>query len=177
MRPVVGVALELVAMVGVLTAAGLLVGWHPLSILVVLAAQAVTTVLIHCPAHYVVGRALGIRFSRIRLGRSTMGGALPGPLRRVGALMVVFSLSVDPASKQSVPRGRLRLMYLSGVAASVSSAFALAAAFTLVGDAFAAPVAWLFALAYLATDVALSPKAGDVSRARATQSPPLLLHK
>jgi len=51
MRPVFGVALELVALALVVSAAWVLASWYPFSILVLLLAQALTTILIHCPAH------------------------------------------------------------------------------------------------------------------------------
>lgn len=167
MRASLGVALELMALVIVLYVASLLANWFPLSILALLFAQVLTSVLVHCPAHYLVGRALGIRFSGIGVGRSTMANALPGSLKRIGSLLIVFTLRVDPGSRKTVSRVRLRAMFLAGVSASLADAVVLALVVTLAGYYAAALVMWIFALAYLVSDVAFSPRAGDLMRARA----------
>jgi hypothetical protein len=166
-RPLFGVVLELVALSIVLYAAMTLANLYPLSVLILVVAQALTTILVHCPAHYVVGRALGIRFSRIGIGRSTATKALPKSLKRVGSLLVVFTLRMDSSSRKTTPPTRLRLMFLAGVSASLASAFIFALAVGLAGNYGAGLVAWIFAIAYLASDILLSPKTGDVMRARA----------
>ncbi|MDV3244968.1 MAG: hypothetical protein LYZ66_07355, partial [Nitrososphaerales archaeon] len=84
MKPGYGVILELAALIILLDGVLRAVIPFPLSILFFLVAQVLVTILIHCPAHYVVGRVLGISFSKIRLGRSTLGRALPPSMRRVG---------------------------------------------------------------------------------------------
>lgn len=170
MRPLFGVVLELVALFSVLLAGSALAGWYPLSILVLLLAQVLTTVLVHCPAHYFVGRALGIRFSRMRLGHTTISRALPPSLRRIGSLLIVFTLSLDRESKKHSSPRRLRAMFLAGVTASVGSAVTFAYAVSLTGNLVTGVVSWAFAIVYLASDVLLSPKAGDMMRARRAAS-------
>ena len=162
-----GVVLELVALTVVISAAWLLANWYPLSILVLLLAQALITILIHCPAHYVVGRALGIRFSAIRLGHTSVSRVLPASLKRIGSLLAVFTLSVDSVSKKASPM-RLRATYLAGVTGSVGSAVTFAFAVSQSGNYIVGPITWVFAIAYLASDVLFSPRAGDLMRARAT---------
>jgi hypothetical protein len=151
----------------VLATAWALSSWYPLSVLILLLAQATTTILIHCPAHYIVGRAVGIRFRAMRLGRTTAVRLLPKSMKRLGSLIVVFTLAVEPASKRGSAPSRLRAMYLAGVTASVGSAVTLAYVASLGGNLLAGAVTWTFALAYLASDVFFSPRAGDLMRARA----------
>lgn len=170
MRALFGVVSELTALALVLCVASFSTEWYPFSILVLLLAQALTTILVHCPAHYVVGRALGIRFAGIRLGRSTASRTLPASLNRVGSLLPVFTLSVDPGSKKSASPARLRIMFLAGATGSVGGALTFAFAVSAAGQLAAGMVAWVFALAYLASDAILSPRAGDLMRARAAVS-------
>lgn len=171
MRPIFGILLELAALTVLLAVASMLANLWPLSILVLLLAQLLTTILIHCPAHYMVGRALGIRFRGIKLGRSTAFAALPSSLKRIGTFLVVFTLTVDRASKRTVAPSRLRAMYLAGVAGSVGGAFVFALVVSLTVNYPAAAATWLLALAYLASDVRFSPAAGDLMRARAAVTP------
>jgi hypothetical protein len=170
MRALLGVVLELAALAIVLYAASALANWYPFSVLALLLAQALTTVLVHCPAHYIVGRLLGIRFSGIRLGRSTAARALPASLRQVGSLLVVFTLGVDPESKKNAAASKLRAMFMAGVTGSVASAVTFAYWVSLAGYYTAGIVTWVFALAYLASDIVFSPKVGDLMRARAAMS-------
>jgi hypothetical protein len=167
MRPALGVTLELIALAMAVFAARVLADWYPFSILILLVAQALATVLIHCPAHYIVGRALGISFRSIRLGRTSVSRVLPASLKRIGSLLVVFTLSVDPVSKKLASPMKLRAMYLAGVTGSVGSAVTFAFAVSQTGNYVAGAVLWVFAIAYLASDVLFSPRAGDLMRARA----------
>jgi hypothetical protein len=167
MRPVLGVSLELIALAFVLVVASRLADLYPLSVLVLLLAQALTAVLIHCPAHYLVGRALGIRFSRIRLGHSTAIRVLPNSLKWFGSLVLVPSLSVDSPSRKTVPASRMRAMYLSGVSGSAGGTVVFALAVGLTGSFLTTLLTFLFALAYLSSEIKFSPAYGDVMRARA----------
>lgn len=171
MRPFFGVLLELAALVLLLEAISRLGVWYPLSVLVLVLGQVLTTILVHCPAHYVVGSALGIGFSKMRLGRSTAVKVLPPSFRQIGVLLIVFSLSVDRESKRTVSPRRMRGMYLAGVAVSVGSAIAFAVAVSFAGSFVASSVTWFFALGYLVSDIKLSPRFGDLMRARAVVTP------
>lgn len=170
MRPLFGVALELGALTAVAYAASVLAKWYPFSILAFLLAQVLTIVLVHCPAHYIVGRALGIRFSRMKLGRSTFARVLPPSLKRIGSLLVVVTLSVDPESRRSTPPKRLRAMFLAGVTGSAGGAIILASAASLAGNYADGLITWLCAIAYLVSNVRFSPMAGDLKRARAVMA-------
>ena len=170
MRPILGVALELIALAAVLA----FVGWFPaggvVSAILVLLAQALTTFLIHCPAHFVVGSLSGLKFRRISLGQTTLVSALPSSLKPFGRLLPIPYLSVDRGSlKRTSPR-RLGAMYLSGVIASAGSGLAFAAIVTLRGNPFATILTWVFAIAYLLSDAIASPKTGDAMRARRVQA-------
>lgn len=164
MRPVLGVALELTALVSVLLPWTLVHG--VVRVIYVLAAMSLATYLVHCPAHYLVGIPMGIRFERIRLGRTALVRILPHRLRGLARTIPILALSVDKGSLSSVSPARTRAMYYSGVVASCASAVVLAAAVSLLGDFVLSAMAWAFALGYTAFDTATSPKFGDVARAR-----------
>ncbi len=138
----------------------------PFEALLLLLAQALTGFLVHCPAHYLVGTILGMRFRSIRVGHTSLANALPPGPRRLALLLPVLSLAADRESLRGAGPARLRAMYLSGVTASVSAGFAFAVAATMSGDFLAAFLTWAYALAYLATDAFLSPEWGDVRRAK-----------
>ena len=125
-----------------------------------------STFLIHCPAHYIVGSALGIRFTSIRLGQTTLAKVLPQTLSRVTSLIPILTLSTDKASLARVSRPRRAYMYASGTVASAVSTLVIATAATLVEPLTYELLAWLLAIAYLAFDVVFSPRSGDLMRAR-----------
>ncbi|MDV3277938.1 MAG: hypothetical protein LYZ69_05665 [Nitrososphaerales archaeon] len=170
MRPALGVVLELVALTAVVGFVGSFPVEGMVGVILLLLAQAATTFLIHCPAHFVVGSLLGMKFRRISLGQTTIMSALPSSLKPLGRLLPIPYLSVNRVSiKRASPR-RLKVMYLSGVVASVGSGLAFAAFVTLKGNSLASIVTWIFAIAYLSSDAVGSPKTGDVMRARRVQS-------
>lgn len=171
MRPLAGVAGELalfVALLALFLDARLP---FPLSLAGVLLTQAAASVLLHCPAHYVVGRALGIGFIRIRLSPTSIAQNLPGPVRRVSSIAAVPSLVTKRGSlRQAGPR-RSWAMFMAGVVASNVAVFSIAVWSLVSTDAITAGAALAFALFYLASDVLFSPRSGDVMRARAALRP------
>ena len=169
MRPVVGVLVEVVALSLILAGsafvpAGLAFGFY------VVVAEFLATYLVHCPAHYVIGNLLGIRFRKIRSSRSTLARSLPPRLSSFVNLLPVLTLSTGKRSVLNVSKRRLALMYEAGTVASVSAAFVISAAATLVEPPLYAVVAWVVALAYLGFDLKFSPKSRDFARARAASS-------
>ncbi len=165
---VLGIAAELLALAGVL----LLAAWIPAglpSALYLVLAQLMATYLVHCPAHFVVGAAVGVRFRGLRLGRTTLARALPAELKGFARLLPVLSLSIDRESSVRASRLRFAAMYVSGTVASVGSAVAIAAGSTLAGQHYPL-LAWAVAVAYLGFDVLFSPKSGDLKRARTALS-------
>lgn len=170
MRPLAGILLESAALVLALSIS-FAIGPGLERLLYLLVAQLLTTYLIHCPAHYVVGTLVGIRFRSIRLGRTTMVRALPAPLRSLGRLLPVPTLATEKGSLARVSRPRAKAMYLSGVAASSGSAFVFAAAVILSDPWPSAVVAWVVAAGYLLSNVAFSPQAGDVMKVRVLGRP------
>lgn len=167
MRPIGGVIAELAGLVLVLDALLHVIPSSQFYPLIVLIVQALTTVLVHCPAHYFVGRSLGIRFSGMKLARSTLVKALPPSIKSIGSLLIVPSLAIDKESRRTASPRRMRAMYLAGVSGSVGAAITLAILVSFGGSYVAASAAWLFSLGYLISDVALSPRSGDLMRARA----------
>ena len=171
MRPSIGVSAELLALAAVI-GAGYFVPSGIFYLFYIAAAQLLATYLIHCPAHYFVGRAFGIRFTRIGLGKTTLARALPSQLGRIAGLIPILTLSIDKASFAGLPKSRISAMYMSGVVASSASAIALAGAVT-GGPFWTAVAAWLVALGYLLFDIVFSPRSGDVMRARRLRRLPL----
>jgi len=161
-----GILLELVALAGILLLPLWLPGGLSLGAYVVFA-QLTSTYLVHCPAHYVVGRAVGVRFRELRLGKTTLARALPNKLKGLARPLPILTLVTDKSSIAKVSRRRLAVMYASGTVASTVSAFAIAAASTLAEQPPFFLLTWAVGLAYLAFDLVFSPRTGDLRRARA----------
>lgn len=166
MKPAIGILAEVAALAmvlasGALVPAGLLFGLY------VVAAELLATYLVHCPAHYVIGTVVGIRFRQIRFGRTTLARALPEGLSPLAKLFPVLTLVTAKDSFAGMSRKRLALMYEAGAFASTSIALFVAAAATFVEAPPYAALAWVVGLGYLAFDLAFSPKSGDLARARA----------
>src|SRR5262249_28200189 len=160
----IGIALEIGSLVLVLASLVFIpLGKFPLYVIVV---QFLSTYLLHCPGHYIVGRVLGMEFIDIGFGRSTLANALPGRLGKAAGLIPILTLKSDRLSVASKPRRSRFAMYASGTIFSIGSAFSLAIVFTYYGNWMAAIIAWIFALGYLAFDAAFSPRSGDLMRAR-----------
>lgn len=171
LKPEVGISLELsLAVVVSLAAADAPVSlkYYPL---VLLLFQFLLTFLLHCPAHFIVGSALGIRFTGLYLGRTSLASGGPPGLRRVTSMLVVLTLRTDRDSVSRVNKKRRQAMYLSGVAASVSSAFIFALLSVSLGSATVTAVTFAFAFAYLAFNLVFSPKTGDIRRALSVSRP------
>ncbi len=167
MRPGIGVLTELVLLALVLLSSGLVPSGLPLGLYVVVA-EVLATYLIHCPAHYLVGRLAGIRFGRMRFGRTSLARALPPSFSSAAKLLPVLTLSTVKESLQNVSKRRVALMYQAGTIASVSAALVIASVATIAEPVVYAALTWLVALAYLAFDVVFSPRSGDLARARAS---------
>jgi hypothetical protein len=170
LRPVLGVAIELLALIGSLALAplvprGLAYGLYVIVVILL------ATFLLHCPAHYIVGVLLGIRFVEMRLSRTTLVRALPPRVKPFAKPLRVFTLRVDRASVGKVSRRRAACMYASGTVVSVLSALVLAAVATWSEPELYAAGAWAVALAYLLSDLVLSPQSGDLKRAKLALGP------
>ncbi len=166
MRPAPVIVAEVVLLAAVLASSALVPSGLPLGLYVVVV-ELLATYLVHCPTHYVVGRIVGIRFRRIRFGRTTLARALPESLSSIARLLPVLTLVTAKASLTHVPKGKLALMYEAGTVASVSVALAVAFAAAFAEPPAYAAFAWAAALAYLAFDWVFSPRSGDLARARA----------
>jgi hypothetical protein len=166
MKPLLGVLIEIAALAVLLALIPFVPMGLPLCLYVVIA-ELMATYLVHCPAHYLVGRIVGIRFRRIRLGKTTLANILPARLARLTRLFPVLTLSTVKSSLAGVSKKEVAMMYQAGTVASVCSALLIAAAATLVEPPLYAALAWAVALGYLIFDLVFSPKSGDLSRARA----------
>jgi len=169
MRPVLGVSLELAALALVFSLAPAVPGGVVFAVYV-LFAEFAATFLIHCPAHYAVGMALGVRFTEMRAGRTTLARALPPRLGRFAGLMPILTLRTDRTSLARASRAKASAMFASGTVASTSVAFLIAGGSTLVQPLPYASLAWALALLYLAFDLRFSPRGGDLKRAKAAFS-------
>ena len=165
MRPAMGVLAELVVLAVVLGLGTFVPAGLPFALYVVIA-QFVATYLVHCPAHYLVGAALGIRFRGMRIGRTTLARVLPGRLGGIARLVPVLSLSTQRDSLVNVSKRRAAAMYASGTVASVSSAIAIAIVATSAEPLAYEALAWAVAVGYLLFDTLFSPRSGDLMRAR-----------
>jgi hypothetical protein len=163
---VVGVLLELIALAGILLLSLWIPAGLPLGVYLVFA-QLMATYLVHCPAHFIVGTAVGVRFRELRLGRTTLARVLPNRLKGLVQRLPILTLVTDRSSLVKVSRSRLAAMYASGTIASIGSAFAIATLSTLVEQPTYFLLTWAVAMAYLVFDVVFSPKSGDLKRARA----------
>ena len=171
MRPVLGVSLELTVLALGASIGLEIPGGLPFALYTIVLELA-ATYLAHCPAHYLVGSAVGIRFRSMRLSRTTLARVLPAKMGGLAQFLPVLTLSVDRGSLGGVSKGELSAMYASGTIASVCAAFAVALASPRAEPAGYAMLAWAIATAYLAFDVVFSPRSGDLMRARIAKSPP-----
>jgi hypothetical protein len=165
LRPIVGILAELAALAA-LWWAGFLLPSGFVYLLYVILAELLSTYLVHCPAHYLVGRALGIRFVDMRLGRTTLAKALPPRFSKFARLMPIFTLRSEKESLLRAGAGRASVMYASGTLASVLSAFSVAAWTTPGAQVGLILATWGTAILYLVFDVVFSPRSGDIMRAR-----------
>jgi len=166
MRPIVGTLIEIASLAALLGLSsfvppGLSFGLY------VIVAELMATYLVHCPAHYIVGSIVGIRFRSLRLGKTTLARVLPTKLASLTRLFPILTLSTVKTSLAGVPKKRVAMMYRAGTLASVSSAIVIAAAVTPVEPLLYAGLAWVIALGYLIFDLVFSPRSGDLSKARA----------
>ena len=165
MKPAAGVAIEIIALTLALVGS-LLVPSGMFYTVYVVAVEVMATYLVHCPAHYLVGRIFGIRFSAIRIGRTGLAKLLPKRVGQMARFFPVPTLSTDKASLTAVSRTKVAAMYASGTVASTASAVAIAALLTVEGASLSSEATWVVALVYLAFDLIFSPRGGDLFRAK-----------
>ena len=170
MRPGVGVLIEIAALAGFLALGSAVPLGLPFALYVILS-QLLATYLVHCPAHYLVGTAVGIRFRSIRPGKTTLKRVLPTRLAGLARVVPVLTLSTAKGSLAGVSKRKVASMYASGVVASASSAIVIAAAATWAEPIPYAAPAWAVALGYLVFDLVFSPRSGDLMKARAALGP------
>ena len=166
MRPDLGVLVEVTILSLIMGGALLIPSGLPFAFYVTVAELA-ATYLVHCPAHYIVGMVVGIKFRKIRFGKTTLARVLPPRFANLARLVPILTLSTDRVSLTKASKGRAAAMYASGTVASVSSAFVIASVASFTEALLPAAAAWLIAVGYLAFDVVFSPRGGDIMKARA----------
>lgn len=166
MRPLFAVSIELAAL-AIILGGSLYVPSGFVFAIYLIVAQLAATYFIHCPAHYVSGGLVGIRFRNVRLGRTTLAKALPPRYAAIAKLIPIVTITTEKASLHRVSKTKAAAMYAAGTVASASSAFVIAAAATLSEPLAVSSLIWLVAVAYLLFDVVFSPKSGDLMKARA----------
>jgi hypothetical protein len=121
----------------------------------------------HCLMHYLVGSIVGVRFKFYYLGKSGVSKLGLPLLARLAARVPVLAVKVDRRSLRSVTPGRRAVMFASGAVASMILPFIVVVA-SLPRLPLSLTLAILFlSVANLAFDLYYSPKAGDISRAKA----------
>jgi hypothetical protein len=165
MKPAPAVALELTALALLLGSAYFVPSGVIFAVYVVVA-ELLSTYLIHCPAHYLVGRILGIRFKAIRIGTTALAKALPPRFAAFARHLPILTLATEKGSLVRTSRRRVAAMYASGTVASAGSAIAIAAAAASAEPYLYSAFAWAIALSYLLFDLVFSPRSGDFARAR-----------
>ena len=128
--------------------------------------ELLATYLVHCPAHYLVGMAVGIRFRSIALGRTALAEALPASLSGLARRLPVPTLKTDKRSLARASNLKAWAMYASGTVASVGAAITVALFASWIEPVAYAFPAWAVAAAYLIFDAVFSPRSGDLMRAR-----------
>lgn len=128
--------------------------------------QLISTFLVHCPSHYLVGLATGIGFRDMRLGRTALSKVLPEGLSRVARFVPIITLVTDKETVARAPNVGAAAMYVSGTVASVASAVIFAIVATALWSPIVAAIAWAVSIIYIIFDAYFSPKSGDLSRAR-----------
>lgn len=110
----------------------------------------------HCPAHYIVGRLVGIRFSHYFLTRSSIG-----KLGGIFEKLALPTLGIKVKEWGHSGRWARFFMFSAGVLASMSLPLIPAMTLYLEGQA------WLLTLALLniGFDLYFSPKVGDFRKA------------
>jgi hypothetical protein len=112
----------------------------------------------------VTGRLVGVRFNHYVINRSPIVKLKLPIISQAMSNVPVLGLKIDRGSLTSVSQGRRRVMFASGIAASVILPFFAAVAsygrlpLLLSGGLF------VLSVGNLASDLYYSPKAGDISR-------------
>jgi hypothetical protein len=120
----------------------------------------------HCITHFIIGRLVGIRFRNYFLGQTHLVKVLPPRLRPLLARMPVLGIRVEKTSLEAArPRARYA-MFASGAMASMLLPFLVPLYLLLVGETSAAGILLVISLANLLFTAALSPRVGDLYKAR-----------
>ena len=170
MKPLPGIIAEVFVLAVLLTGsravpAGLYFGLY------VVLVQLLSPLLIHCPAHYVVGTAGGIKFRELRFGRTSLVRVLPANLRKIASLIPILTLATEKHTVSKATPRKAAAMFAAGAVASAGSPLLIAAVATLAEPFVYSAFAWVVAIGYLLFDVVFSPRGGDLMRAAEVLKP------
>ncbi len=120
----------------------------------------------HAIGHYLVGRAVGIRFRGFGLRGTDHPENYPPLLRQVMSILPMWVALTDPASRRAASRRARAAMYAAGETSTAVCSIAAAAAVSLAGAPWAEPLLVATALWNVAAAVVVSViDKGDYARA------------
>lgn len=139
----------------------------PLLAFVLLLASAILFLVApHCLAHFLVGRALGVRFLYYFITRSALQRAMPPALQAVARRIPLLAIRIAPHSLKAVSNMRTAAMFAAGTIVSMTLPWVPVGYGLVQGQAPAAMVVALVAAANVGFTLYFSPRVGDLSRAR-----------
>ena len=148
-----------------LLALGLALVFYPQpSLLLALASWVLLVIGSHCPAHYITGRACGVKFTHYVIAPSALAKSNLPIAKLAEALPVLPGIRIEKSSLRGVSCGCLLATYASGALASMIIPWAPAIAVGLTGRGD-----WLVLAALQTANLVFtayfSPKWGDLARA------------
>jgi len=136
----------------------------PLQILVILVAWFCFWYFSHCFAHYVVGKAMGIKFKHYFVGKSSIT-KLNSPLNPIFKFFPVLGIKVDHETLKELSKNKKFVFYSSGALASMlTPTICLIPAWQMGKLIFGLML--LLTIGNVLLTLILSPRVGDLYRAR-----------
>ena len=136
------------------------------NILVALIAWALLGVGSHCPAHYLVGRICGVRFTHYVLAPSALEKMDVPIISRIARMTALPGLRMDREGLHGIGRRCIYATLASGAIASMTVPWAVTLVQIIGGDPLWVATAALQTFRVLFT-LRYSPRGGDLYRARA----------
>lgn len=145
---------------------------YPSNLLLLLASFLLLWYFPHSLSHFIVGRAVGIKFSSYYLAASSMSRLDNPLLNRIGWMMPMLGVRIDRSSLRRVSPRRRSAMYAAGVITSL-----LAPLLTIYTSfSIGAPILALLLIVIWVSNAIFtlyfSSKVGDISRAVKTKMEP-----
>jgi len=122
----------------------------------------------HDLTHFVTGRLVGVRFQYYLIGKSPLSKLKVPVLSGAASRLPVLVIKVDPSSLRGASPGRRAVTFASGAIASMVLPFFPAVASFGHIDPVATTVLFALSISNAVLDAYLSPKVGDLHRAKPT---------